>query len=116
MTMSEEWIDLGEAKELARDLEAHDNVKEILLNDKRIALSFREGSFGAIGALCNHMGGPLAEGRLEVHVFHETTKLGVLRVDADGTTHEAPGAVAMARVAADLGEYLPAMLEDHDAG
>jgi nitrite reductase/ring-hydroxylating ferredoxin subunit/multimeric flavodoxin WrbA len=64
MTMSEEWIDLGEAKELARDLEAHDNVKEILLNDKRIALSFREGSFGAIGALCNHMGGPLAEGRL----------------------------------------------------
>jgi hypothetical protein len=71
-----------------------------------------DNSFGGLGHAIPLAA--LAEGRLEVHVFHETTKLGVLRVDADGTAREAPGAVAMARVAADLGEYLPAMLAQRD--
>jgi hypothetical protein len=92
----------------------HRGEKPVKLAAGKGPLLVVDNSFGGLGHAIPLAA--LAEGRLEVHVFHETTKLGVLRVDADGTTHEAPGAVAMARVAADLGEYLPAMLEDHDAG
>jgi multimeric flavodoxin WrbA/nitrite reductase/ring-hydroxylating ferredoxin subunit len=56
-----EWCDAGDAAELAgRELQ------EILLNGKtRIALSHRAGAFHAVSGVCNHVGGPLGQGRLD---------------------------------------------------
>mgnify|MGYP003466572989 CR=1 FL=1 len=31
----------------------------------RLALSFKDGVFGAVSGVCNHAGGPLGEGRLD---------------------------------------------------
>ena len=40
-------------------------VKHILVHDKPMALCHVGGNFYAINAVCPHMGGPLASGRLE---------------------------------------------------
>lgn len=57
--MEAEWIDVGAAAELARR-----EVQVVLLGKKRIALTYRNGEFGALDNACNHVGGPLGEGRL----------------------------------------------------
>lgn len=53
------WIDVGSAEELKR-LE----IQQILLGSTRIALTYRDGIFGAIHGSCNHAGGPLGKGYL----------------------------------------------------
>ncbi len=59
--MSEEnWIDVGASEELA-----HKPVQELRAGTRRIALTCKDGRFGAISAICNHVGGPLGRGRLE---------------------------------------------------
>ncbi|HEU0225816.1 MAG TPA: NAD(P)H-dependent oxidoreductase [Steroidobacteraceae bacterium] len=58
--MSEEWIDVGAADELARK-----PLQELRAGERRIALSFRDGRFGAISGACNHVGGPLGKGHLD---------------------------------------------------
>lgn len=60
-----EWISLGKTKDLIRELESKGGANEITLHEKRIALSYHNGKFGAIYALCNHMGGPLVKGRMK---------------------------------------------------
>jgi nitrite reductase/ring-hydroxylating ferredoxin subunit/multimeric flavodoxin WrbA len=55
-----EWVDMGDAAELAKM-----PVQMRLLGRQRIALTFKDGVFGAISGVCNHAGGPLGEGRLE---------------------------------------------------
>ena len=40
-------------------------VKHVIVHGKPIALCRAEGNFYAINAVCPHMGGPLASGRLE---------------------------------------------------
>lgn len=55
------WIDVGDAAQLAAQ-----PLQQVLLNGRvRIALSFGDGSFSAISGVCNHVGGPLGEGRLD---------------------------------------------------
>jgi len=54
------WMDVGAADELCRK-----PVQQLLLGRTRIALTFRDGQFGAISSVCNHVGGPLGEGRLD---------------------------------------------------
>src|SRR5688572_16600265 len=54
------WIDVGAIEELARK-----PVQTVLLGKTRIALTCKDGQFGAISGTCNHMGGPLGEGRLD---------------------------------------------------
>jgi nitrite reductase/ring-hydroxylating ferredoxin subunit/multimeric flavodoxin WrbA len=56
----EQWIDVGAADDLARK-----PLQEVRLGQKPIALSFQDGRFGAISGVCNHVGGPLGEGKLE---------------------------------------------------
>jgi nitrite reductase/ring-hydroxylating ferredoxin subunit/multimeric flavodoxin WrbA len=58
--MSETWIDVGSAEELARR-----PVQEVRLGKKPVALTFKDGAFGAISGVCNHVGGPLGQGTLE---------------------------------------------------
>jgi nitrite reductase/ring-hydroxylating ferredoxin subunit/multimeric flavodoxin WrbA len=43
----------------------HKPLQEIMCGKTAIALSYRDGAFAAISGVCNHVGGPLGEGRLD---------------------------------------------------
>jgi nitrite reductase/ring-hydroxylating ferredoxin subunit/multimeric flavodoxin WrbA len=58
--MSETWHDLGPAEEFKTD-----KPREARVGRARIAISWKNGEFGAISGVCNHVGGPLGEGRLD---------------------------------------------------
>jgi nitrite reductase/ring-hydroxylating ferredoxin subunit/multimeric flavodoxin WrbA len=58
--MTEGWIDVGAAEELSKK-----PVQELRAGERRIALTFRDGRFGAISGVCNHVGGPLGRGHLD---------------------------------------------------
>ena len=59
--MSEEhWHNLGSI-----DVLKDPSLREISIEGKQIALSFQEGEFGAVDNFCNHVGGPLGQGRLD---------------------------------------------------
>jgi nitrite reductase/ring-hydroxylating ferredoxin subunit/multimeric flavodoxin WrbA len=58
--MPENWVDVGAADELKTT-----PLRRISVQNRDIALSFREGTFGALSNACNHVGGPLGEGRLD---------------------------------------------------
>jgi nitrite reductase/ring-hydroxylating ferredoxin subunit/multimeric flavodoxin WrbA len=54
------WIDVGASDELAVK-----SVQELRVGKRRVALTYRDGKFGAISGVCNHVGGPLGRGRLD---------------------------------------------------
>ena len=54
------WIDVGAADELAAR-----PLQQVLLGRKKIALVCKDGQFSAISGVCNHVGGPLGEGKLD---------------------------------------------------
>lgn len=56
----EQWHDLGSVEKL-KDL----LLREITIEQKKIALSFQNSEFGAVDNICNHVGGPLGQGKLE---------------------------------------------------
>lgn len=56
----EQWIDVGSREELSRR-----PVQQVLLGHAKVALTCRNGEFGAISGACNHVGGPLGEGTLD---------------------------------------------------
>jgi len=59
--MSEaQWVDVGSADELRAV-----PVQTVTVGRARVALTFQDGKFGAVSAVCNHAGGPLGEGRLD---------------------------------------------------
>jgi len=81
------WIDVGASEELASK-----PVQEVRVGAKRIALAHRDGAFGAISGICNHVGGPLGEGTLEgdfvtcpwhYYKFHWQTGAGEPGYEAD---------------------------------
>ena len=55
-----DWVDVGTAETLREP-----PLRQIRVGTQRVALSFRDGVFGAISDRCNHVGGPLGAGRLE---------------------------------------------------
>ena len=55
-----DWFDLGPADELGKTALQRVNARNIAL-----ALSFKDGRFGAVSNVCNHAGGPLGEGQIE---------------------------------------------------
>ncbi len=55
-----DWIDVGDAAELAQR-----SVQPVMLGRQRVALTCKDGVFGAISGVCNHVGGPLGEGHLD---------------------------------------------------
>jgi nitrite reductase/ring-hydroxylating ferredoxin subunit/multimeric flavodoxin WrbA len=57
---TETWIDVGAAMELGKSA-----LQVVSVGRKAVALSCKDGRFGAIANACNHVGGPLGEGRLE---------------------------------------------------
>jgi len=60
MSDKEDWIDLGAASELALR-----PVQNVTARKIALALSFKDGVFGAVSNVCNHAGGPLGEGALD---------------------------------------------------
>ncbi len=55
-----EWIDVGAAEDFKRA-----PLAEVKLGERLVAVSFKDGKFGVISNLCNHVGGPLGKGRLD---------------------------------------------------
>ncbi len=55
-----DWVDAGSAQALAKA-----PLHEVKVGDARVAITCRAGEFGAISGVCNHVGGPLAQGTLE---------------------------------------------------
>src|SRR5579864_472228 len=60
MAGEEDWVDLGAANELAKRA-----LQPVIARKIVMALSFKEGMFGAVSNVCNHAGGPLGEGLLD---------------------------------------------------
>ena len=58
--MDEEWIDVGAAEELMQT-----PVRQVMVGGARVALSYKDGVFGAVNGVCNHAGGPLGKGTLD---------------------------------------------------
>ena len=54
------WADLGQVEELKKK-----TVAQIKVGRTPIALTYRNGEFHAVSGVCNHVGGPLGEGRLD---------------------------------------------------
>lgn len=55
----QKWVKIGKAAELKTK-----ELQPIEIEGKKIALSFRDGKFGAISGTCIHEGGPLGEGTI----------------------------------------------------
>jgi len=113
--MSEDWVDVGAAEELAQT-----PLREIVIERRRLALSCKDGAFGVVDGLCNHRGGPLGEGRLDGDYivcpwhywkFHRATGLGEPGYEADAVpAHEVKvenGRVLVNRIASSRRSHLP---------
>ena len=54
------WVDIGPATDLAQT-----PLRRLLIEKREFAVSFRDGRFGVVSNFCNHVGGPLGEGKLD---------------------------------------------------
>src|SRR5262245_54143592 len=82
-----DWIDVGAADEFKRT-----SLREAKLGERLVAISFKDGKFGVISNVCNHVGGPLGRGHLEgeyvvcpwhQYKFHRCTGEGEPGYEAD---------------------------------
>jgi nitrite reductase/ring-hydroxylating ferredoxin subunit/multimeric flavodoxin WrbA len=55
-----EWVDLGPVEDLSKQ-----TVRQLRAGRTPLAVAFRDGAFSVVSGACNHVGGPLGEGRLE---------------------------------------------------
>ena len=55
--MDPSWVDVGAADELAKT-----PVREVRVGRTLVALTWKDGAFGAISGVCNHVGGPARPG------------------------------------------------------
>jgi nitrite reductase/ring-hydroxylating ferredoxin subunit len=55
-----DWVDIGAAVEFASRPLTHATV-----NNLKVAVTCVGGTFGALSGVCNHAGGPLADGRID---------------------------------------------------
>jgi nitrite reductase/ring-hydroxylating ferredoxin subunit/multimeric flavodoxin WrbA len=60
MPEDENWVDVGHTDEFAET-----PLKRVTAMNVELAISCKDGKFGAISNVCNHVGGPLGEGRLD---------------------------------------------------
>lgn len=95
---TQNWIQIGKVSELIKDIERLSGIKELVIGDKKIALTYYEGSFGALNNKCNHMGGPLSKGKLKKgciecpwHYWSFNHKTGE-SLSTDASKHFAPNA------------------------
>ena len=83
----EVWTDVGAADDLSLR-----SVQEVAVGRTKVALTWKDGVFGAISGVCNHVGGPLGKGTLDGDFvvcpwhywkFHCRTGLGEPGFEAD---------------------------------
>jgi nitrite reductase/ring-hydroxylating ferredoxin subunit/multimeric flavodoxin WrbA len=60
MNEQQEWIDVGATDDFKRT-----PLREARLGERLVAISYKDGKFGVISNVCNHVGGPLGKGVLE---------------------------------------------------
>lgn len=60
MSEKAHWHDLGPAEAFRKG-----GLTEAVLGRQKVAVSWRDGEFGAVSGICNHAGGPLGKGRLD---------------------------------------------------
>lgn len=63
--ITNDWFQIGKTSELLLELEKSNGVKALVIQDKKIILTYYKGQFGALNDKCNHMGGPLSRGKLK---------------------------------------------------
>lgn len=62
--MPESWTDVGSVEELSRR-----PLQTVTAGRTKLAVSFIDGAFGVISGACNHVGGPLGDGRLDANGY-----------------------------------------------
>jgi len=81
------WHDLGPAEPFT-----HQPVTEVHVRSQKYAITHKDGEFGAISGVCNHVGGPLGQGTLDgdyvvcpwhQYKFHRCTGKGEPGYEAD---------------------------------
>jgi multimeric flavodoxin WrbA/nitrite reductase/ring-hydroxylating ferredoxin subunit len=79
-TAKENWLDLGSVTDLSRS-----PLTRVSAVNRELAISHKDGKFGVVSNTCNHVGGPLGDGRLDGDYivcpwhnwkFHRCTGLG----------------------------------------
>jgi multimeric flavodoxin WrbA/nitrite reductase/ring-hydroxylating ferredoxin subunit len=82
-----EWVDVGAVEDFKKS-----PLREVKLGDRLVAVSWKDGRFGVISNVCNHVGGPLGKGRLDgefvvcpwhQYKFHRCTGEGEPGYEAD---------------------------------
>lgn len=82
-----EWVDVGAAEDFKKS-----PLREANLGERKVAVSWKDGKFGVISNVCNHVGGPLGKGRIDgefvvcpwhQYKFHRCTGEGEPGYEAD---------------------------------
>ncbi len=60
MADAEDWVDVGAVDELASA-----PLRRMRVANRDLAISYKDGVFGVVSNTCNHVGGPLGDGRLD---------------------------------------------------
>jgi nitrite reductase/ring-hydroxylating ferredoxin subunit len=60
MTEDETWVDVGHVDDFNTT-----PLKRVTAMNRDLAVSLKDGKFGAVSNACNHVGGPLGDGRLD---------------------------------------------------
>ena len=60
MAGDENWVDIGGADEFSKT-----PLKRVTAKNRELAVSFKDEKFGVVSNACNHVGGPLGDGRLD---------------------------------------------------
>jgi glycine betaine catabolism B len=58
--LSEDFVNAADTKDIQPS-----QMKEVEVNSEKVCLANVEGKYYAIGNVCTHLGGPLAQGKLE---------------------------------------------------
>jgi len=115
--MAEDWIDIGSTDELSKK-----PVSKVTAKTRELAVSFKDGTFGVVSNACNHVGGPLGEGRLDGEYincpwhnwkFHRCTGLGEPGFEEDAVPAY-PVKVEGGRVLVDLAAGTKRTRKPHD--
>jgi multimeric flavodoxin WrbA/nitrite reductase/ring-hydroxylating ferredoxin subunit len=115
--MAEDWVDIGSSEELSKQ-----PVSKVTAKTRELAISFKDGRFGAVSNACNHVGGPLGEGRLDGDYincpwhnwkFHRCTGLGEPGFEEDAVPAY-PVKVEGGRVLVDMASGTKRTKKPHD--
>ena len=113
----ESWVDIGSSEELSRK-----PLAKVTAKTRELAVSFKDGKFGVVSNACNHVGGPLGEGRLDGEYincpwhnwkFHRCTGLGEPGFEEDAVPAY-PVKVESGRVLVDLAAGTKRTRKPHD--